>query len=632
MFWNLGDPDLHGGASGTALRVNWRATNGAWSAAIRGTWANAGTRGDLWQEVPIGGTNRYRFSGWFWADDGNPNGPWAAGQQYIALDFLSRDESGDTLLLSVTQHLGVIGQIWQQRSLENEAPAGANWARVRITATDVSSEGALQIDDLNLHTLVMLPQPEVLPPVSTQALAFTARWIPVAGATGYRLDVATNAAFAGEQFASDLFISEYAEGSGTSNRYIELYNGTGGSIDLSAYQLWRINNGGTWPEATMALAGTMARGTTYVIRTSGSTHTQVIARSHLSTANTALAFTGDDAMGLARLNDSTFVLVDAVGTDGADPGSGWGVAGVTDGTFDHTLLRRDDVTGPSADWSTCSNEWVVLPVNTFTNIGEHQVSWQHGSDYLPAYEQRPVAATNALTVTGLLPGVTYYVRLQATNANGVGPYSATLAVTTRSHYVIAAAAGSHGSVEPAGSVAVAAGSSTSFLVSADAFHHITAVRTNGQDADAVSGLTNAWIAWSNVWEDGAIEADFAPTLATNATPHWWLHQFFGVTNYDAAELGDEDGDGVPAWQEYGADTDPTNGASFLRLWFDAAGPDAALLFWSSTGRHYHLETRTGWSDADWQSADDEPGTGGVQSLTTTNASDQLYYRLRVTQP
>jgi len=157
--------------------------------------------------------------------------------------------------------------------------------------------------------------------------------------------------------------------------------------------------------------------------------------------------------------------------------------------------------------------------------------------------------------------VAYYLRLQATNENGVSSYSATLAVTTRSHYVITTAAGNHGAVEPAGAVAVAAGSATSFLVAAEAFHHIAAVRTNGQVAAGVSGLTNAWISWTNVWEDGALEVDFAPTFATNATPHWWLHRFFGETNYDDAALEDGDGDGVPAWPTTCACRPPTRMAS-----------------------------------------------------------------------
>ena len=43
---------------------------------------------------------------------------------------------------------------------------------------------------------------------------------------------------------SDLMISEYSEGS-SNNKYAEIYNGTGSSVDLSNYQIWRISNGGS---------------------------------------------------------------------------------------------------------------------------------------------------------------------------------------------------------------------------------------------------------------------------------------------------------------------------------------------------------------------------------------------------
>ena len=40
---------------------------------------------------------------------------------------------------------------------------------------------------------------------------------------------------------SDLIISEYAEGT-SNNKYVEIYNGTGASVDLSDYELWRASN------------------------------------------------------------------------------------------------------------------------------------------------------------------------------------------------------------------------------------------------------------------------------------------------------------------------------------------------------------------------------------------------------
>jgi hypothetical protein len=54
-------------------------------------------------------------------------------------------------------------------------------------------------------------------------------------------------------------------------------------------------------------------------------------------------------------------------------------------------------------------------------------------------------------------------------------------------------------------------------------------------------------------------------LATNGTPISWLQSYGFTTNFDAAELIDSDGDGVQAWQEYIAGTDPTDAASVFRI-------------------------------------------------------------------
>jgi hypothetical protein len=68
--------------------------------------------------------------------------------------------------------------------------------------------------------------------------------------------------------------------------------------------------------------------------------------------------------------------------------------------------------------------------------------------------------------------------------------------------------------------------------------------------------------------DGArqITAIFEAPLAARGTPIPWL-QMYGLTNdtFDAEELADVDGDGFAAWQEYLADTDPTNHLSKLEL-------------------------------------------------------------------
>ena len=48
---------------------------------------------------------------------------------------------------------------------------------------------------------------------------------------------------------SELFISEYIEGSGQT-RAIEVYNPTSAPINLLGFELWIINNGGDWLEGS----------------------------------------------------------------------------------------------------------------------------------------------------------------------------------------------------------------------------------------------------------------------------------------------------------------------------------------------------------------------------------------------
>ena len=55
--------------------------------------------------------------------------------------------------------------------------------------------------------------------------------------------------------SNDLFISEYCEGSSV-NRYLELYNGTSESIDLTSYEIWLSrgsNSSMSWEEPVRLL-------------------------------------------------------------------------------------------------------------------------------------------------------------------------------------------------------------------------------------------------------------------------------------------------------------------------------------------------------------------------------------------
>jgi hypothetical protein len=158
---------------------------------------------------------------------------------------------------------------------------------------------------------------------------------------------------------TDLLISEYGEGSSGNSKYIELYNGTGSSINLSDYRIWTISNGGSWPEGSITLSGTLATGVTYVIANNA---TDVPgANQYTGSCN----WNGDDAVGLAKNIASVWTLIDVVGTDGADPGSGWPVAGTANGTVDKRLTRKASICSPTTDWTvsagttTANSQWTI---------------------------------------------------------------------------------------------------------------------------------------------------------------------------------------------------------------------------------------------------------------------------------
>ena len=178
---------------------------------------------------------------------------------------------------------------------------------------------------------------------------------------------------------SDLFISMYAEGS-SNNKFIEIYNGTGSSIDLSNYMIKGTNNGGDWKEArNLSLTGSISDGDVYVIA-ADQADASILAVADLSLSyESALHYNGDDAIALLKKNDSdVFEVIDIIGATGDDPGSGWAVAGVTNATKDHTLSRKNTISGPSSDWTSSagtdesSSEWVVTGKDTeWTSLGSY---------------------------------------------------------------------------------------------------------------------------------------------------------------------------------------------------------------------------------------------------------------------
>ncbi len=98
--------------------------------------------------------------------------------------------------------------------------------------------------------------------------------------------------------ATDLFISEYVEGSSL-NKAVEIYNGTGAAVNLAAggYAIDIYFNGNTSPGTTISLSGTLAPGDVWVVADDGADPAILAVADQTSTSN---FFNGDDAVVLRK--------------------------------------------------------------------------------------------------------------------------------------------------------------------------------------------------------------------------------------------------------------------------------------------------------------------------------------------
>ena len=176
---------------------------------------------------------------------------------------------------------------------------------------------------------------------------------------------------------NSLFFSEYAEGS-SNHKYLEIYNGTGASVALTNYQIAQSTNGGGWQYYhTFPSGSSIADGDVWVITTDqADASIQAVADEVLSYPS-VVHHNGDDARGLISISGTDTTWIDIIGDPNNDPGSGWDVAGVTNGTQNHTLVRKSTVTSGNTDWSasagttTDNSEWIVLDQDTWAYVGSH---------------------------------------------------------------------------------------------------------------------------------------------------------------------------------------------------------------------------------------------------------------------
>jgi len=181
---------------------------------------------------------------------------------------------------------------------------------------------------------------------------------------------------------TNLFISEYGEGAGGSKKYIEIYNGTGATVDLANYQIWRSVNGAAWNTTPVLLTGSLVNNDAFVIANNA---TDVIGADLYTTS---ISHNGDDAYALTWNGGSgtVFAIIDVFGlADGVDPGTSWTIAGNANASVDKILIRKPTVCSPNTDWAViagtdaASSEYTIVvdpynATNQTTDLGIHSAT------------------------------------------------------------------------------------------------------------------------------------------------------------------------------------------------------------------------------------------------------------------
>jgi hypothetical protein len=214
---------------------------------------------------------------------------------------------------------------------------------------------------------------------------------------------------------SDIFISELYDADRGDGGIIELYNGTGATVNLSQYAVLRYGTAGDpVPSYTINLSGNLASGSLYLIRIGNDapicTFTQNIAYQ--------TGFNADDGFELVKGGN----VIDAVN---APDNTGY------------TMIRRNDVVAPNSVY--VPGEWNSSSTESCDDIGIHNYTVSNTTSITTQPIVRTVCEGQSATFSVAMnnpTGVTYQWKMLNSagvwvNVTNAAPYSgATTAVLT----------------------------------------------------------------------------------------------------------------------------------------------------------------------------------------------------------
>ena len=180
-----------------------------------------------------------------------------------------------------------------------------------------------------------------------------------------------------------LLFAMYIEGS-SNNKGLSVFNATSDTLDLANFRIAQASNGNGWAYYHTFPAGAkLAPKTSWVMVTNQVDPTMY----DTSLADEVLGypslvhFNGDDARAIEVTADggTTWSIIDIIGDPDNDPGSGWDVAGVTNATKDHSMIRKASVFAGDTSWTNIAgtdslgSQYTVYPKNTFAGLHSHVV-------------------------------------------------------------------------------------------------------------------------------------------------------------------------------------------------------------------------------------------------------------------
>jgi plastocyanin len=207
---------------------------------------------------------------------------------------------------------------------------------------------------------------------------------------------------------ANLFFSEYAEGSGN-NKYFEVYNPTSDTVDLTNYAFARVSNNpgngvGVYEYWINFDSSSIILPNDVYVVVHPSSDPFILAEADMDYGSLS---NGDDGFALVYGNQpvspispdsGAYIILDWIGDWNGDPGQGWEVAGVSNATANHTLIRKCPISQGDTSWTNSAgnnavnSQWIVLANNDWGDLGIHTYN-------TTVYDSLSFTICNGLSVT-----------------------------------------------------------------------------------------------------------------------------------------------------------------------------------------------------------------------------------------